>query len=154
MVSSFSPAGRISISISVTKPNSYSLFAILSIISLSFPIVYLSILASYRFATCKIVDRELYGETFPAATSPGSIRVIECQTLAVEAAGVIELRAIEVEEAFHVDHDFNALVFEDLVAFFFSVVEVQLVFQTGAAPAFYAHAKEGSGCVMLVGHQF
>src|SRR5579859_2621543 len=124
MVSSFRPAGRISISMSVTKPNSYSLLAILSNISLSFPIVYLkNIFASKG---CKIVH--LDGKTFAAATGTGGVGVVECQPFTIQSAGIIQFRPIEIKEAFHVYDNLDAVVFKHLVALFFHRIEIQFIF--------------------------
>src|SRR5580693_440822 len=124
MVSSLSPAAATSISISVTNPNSYSLLAILSIISLS-----LAILREDN--SVNLIGLSLYGKAFPAATSPRGVGVIESQSFTIQSAGIIQFRAIQVKQALHIHHNLNALILKDLVAILFHGIEIQLVFQPG-----------------------
>src|SRR5258708_21811923 len=95
----------------------------------------------------------LDGKAFAATAGPGGIGVDEDQALAVEAAGVVQLGAVEVEETFHINDDLDALVFKDLVAILLYGVEVHFIFETRTAAAFYPYAYEGVGGRLLGGHQ-
>src|SRR5580700_8779773 len=146
MVSSLSPAGATSISISVTNPNSYSLLAILSIISLSLDIL-------REDNSVNSFGLPLYGKAFPAATSPRGVGVIESQSLTIQSAGIIKLSAIQVQEALHIHYNLDTLVLKDLVAFLFHGIEIQLVFQSGTPSAFYANPQKRRRISMFVGYQ-
>jgi len=67
---------------------------------------------------------------------------VKHKPLSIQAAGILQFGADEVQEAFAVDDDLDPVVFKGLIAFFHFVIEGQFIHESAAASSFDTNANE------------
>ena len=93
----------------------------------------------------------LYRKTLATATTPAGIGVIEVKTLPIQTVAELQFRVHEVQKAFQVGYNTDALVFKNLVHRFLLVVKIHFITQSAASPAHHAYAQEIAGVLVYTG---
>ena len=91
----------------------------------------------------------LNAERFAAAAGLICVRIDKFKAAVLKGIRIIECGAVQVEEAFGVDVEFDAVIAE-LMVFVFLEVEVDGVGKAGAASAFDHHAQAHSCFVVTL----
>src|ERR1044071_6969764 len=85
--------------------------------------------------------QNLRGKRRTAATASGGVRVLESEAGAHHTAHVVDLDAVEILSAEHVDKHPHAFFVKDEVAFARLLFDVQAVLKARAASGYDSHAE-------------
>src|SRR3989454_4820771 len=85
----------------------------------------------------------LNGERFSAAAVLGGVRVAELELAAHQILLIVELGALQIDRAFHVHDDADAVDLVRLIVGPHLRIEVHSVTEARAAPTFHAKAQRG-----------
>lgn len=78
-------------------------------------------------------------EAFTATTRARGIGIDELEAFPIQAVCKIQYGAQQVQQAFFIDEDLHALIFENLIGRIDLVVESEVVHQARASTAFYGN---------------
>lgn len=76
-----------------------------------------------------LIRKRLHCKALSATASSGGIRIVKIKTLAIQPSGEFQGRVEKIEETLQVRHDFQAVIFENLIVGLTGIVEIHLIRQ-------------------------
>lgn len=92
-----------------------------------------------------IFQKVSYSKTLTTSAAPAGIRIVEIETFAIKSVTEIKFGIHQIQEAFKVGDNFQALVFKNLVGRLDLVVKIHLIAEAAASAAHHTYPQKIRG---------